>query len=200
MKKHLFITGPSGCGKSTLIREVLGPSLAYAGGFITERVCNTEGAVLGYELLPAGAAFDRALYEGVGKRFLDYENGYPLRDNEVFRNDAVELLQQVEYYPFALLDEFGGFEILIPQFRSALADFLNLDLPIIGVLKGPESVEQLQERFGLGERFPAMASMIRRVIAEDRDSEILEMRTPGDPAVREAVAAWAAAYVKRISK
>ncbi|MBQ9686407.1 MAG: hypothetical protein IJV41_07695 [Oscillospiraceae bacterium] len=195
MKKHLFITGPSGCGKSTLIREVLGSRLAYAGGFITERVCDDKGNLLGYDLLPAGAAADQSLYTGMGKRFLDCADGLYLRDNEVFRLDAVEMLQQVEYYPFALVDAFGGFEVIIPQFRSALADFLNLDLPIIGVIKDAESVEQLQNRFGLGDRFPEMAAMIRRVIAADSDCEVLEMKAPGDVRVRAAVEAWVKEYL-----
>ena len=51
IKKHLFLVGPSGGGKTTLLRETLGESLEYAGGFVTERVCAEDGSLLGFELL-----------------------------------------------------------------------------------------------------------------------------------------------------
>ena len=63
MKKRLFLTGPSGIGKSTIIRQALGPALAYAGGFVTERVSDGEGRLLGYELLPAAAALSGTAYQ-----------------------------------------------------------------------------------------------------------------------------------------
>ena len=159
MQRHLFLTGPSGCGKTALIREVLGPSLGYAGGFITERALDEDGTLLGYDLFPGAAAADHSLYEGL--RFLDFEWGGCDRDNDVFRFDAVQLLQESEYYPYAMLDEFGGFEIVIPQFRAALNDFLRLELPMIGVLKDSESVRRLRDQLGLGERFPAAAALLR---------------------------------------
>ena len=117
MKKRLFLTGPSGIGKSTIIRQALGPALAYAGGFVTERVSDGEGRLLGYELLPAAAALSGTAYQSW--RFLDYSGSVPAKDNEVFRNQGVRLLQEAEYYPFVLLDEIGGFEMLIPQIGRA---------------------------------------------------------------------------------
>ena len=127
MKKRLFLTGPSGVGKTTIIRQALGDSLAYAGGFVTERVLDEQGKLLGYDLLPAAAALSGQAYQRW--RFLDYSGPKAEKDNEVFRNQGVRLLQEAEYYPFVLLDEIGGFEMLIPQFRNALAELLNSDLP-----------------------------------------------------------------------
>ena len=49
MEKHLFLTGISGCGKTTMIRRILGDKLAFAGGFVTERIRGTEGELLGYD-------------------------------------------------------------------------------------------------------------------------------------------------------
>ena len=43
MKKYLFLTGPSGVGKTTIIKEALGAQIAYAGGFLTERVTDESG-------------------------------------------------------------------------------------------------------------------------------------------------------------
>ena len=193
MNKHLFITGPDGCGKSALIREVLGERLAYAGGFITEPVCGEAGVLLGHDLFPAAAAADRSLY--TGQRFLDCIGPAPVRNNEVFRVNAVQLMQEAACYPYAMIDAFGGFEVIIPQFRQALADFLNLDLPIIGVLKDSASVARLQKYFGLGDRFPETAAMIRRVIASGSSCTLLEMKTPGEASIRRAVESWAREYL-----
>lgn len=193
MKKRLFLTGPSGIGKSTIIRQALGPALAYAGGFVTERVSDGEGRLLGYELLPAAAAMSGTAYQSW--RFLDYSGSVPAKDNEVFRNQAVRLLQEAEYYPFVLLDEIGGFEMLIPQFRNALAELLNSELPIIGVVKGPENAGEIKRRFGLGDRFTALTDNLRSVLAKDADSILLEVKAPGDPVASRIARAWAEEYV-----
>ena len=167
MQKKLFLCGPSGCGKTTMIRAALGQKLAEAGGFVTERRVDGDGRVLGFDLLPAAAA---AGIEGFTPlRFLDYTAEPPRRDNEVFRDEAVRLLQEAEYYPFAVLDEIGGFELVIPQFRAQLASFLSSPVPCVGVLKAPTGVEELRERFGLGEKYTALARRLRAALDEDPD-------------------------------
>ena len=194
MQRHLFLTGPSGVGKTTLIRKVLGPAaLGYAGGFVTEREVDEDGALLGFDLYPGAAAADFNLYEGW--RFLDFGGPVLMHDNELFREKAVELLEQAEYYPYAMIDEFGGFELLIPQFRGALANFLNLTLPIIGVLKDEESVLAEQKTFGLSSRFPATADMVRRALEQDANTLLVKMTAPGDPRAEQLVRQWAEEYV-----
>ena len=119
-----------------------------------------------------------------------------MHDNELFREKAVELLEQAEYYPYAMIDEFGGFELLIPQFRGALANFLNLTQPIIGVLKDEESVLSEQKTFGLSSRFPATADMVRRALEQDAETLLVPMAEPGDPRADDLVCRWAAEYVR----
>ena len=87
MKKNLIITGPSGCGKTSLIREVLGSSLAYAGGIITERKLKEDGSLEGFDLYPAAAAADMSSYSG--KRFISKTALGLGKDTEVFRNYAI---------------------------------------------------------------------------------------------------------------
>ena len=194
MKRHLFLTGPAGFGKSALIRGALGPALAYAGGFVTEYAVDAQGRFLGCDLYPAAAAADLSLY--APQRFLDFSGPAPRKDNEVFRSLGVRLLQEMEYYPYAMLDCFGGFELVIPQFWDALTELLKTEKPIIGVLRDEESVHALQSFFGLGERFPEKAALLREMIDAADDALIAELREPGDEATADMVRLWAEEYGK----
>ena len=188
MQRRLFLIGPSGCGKTTMIRNALGDKLAEAGGIVTERALAPNGALLGFDLLPAAAA---AGIEGFSPlRFLDYTSDPPTRDNEVFRTEAVRLLQEAEYYPFAVLDEIGGFELVIPQFRAALAAFLSSPVPCIGVIKSPEGVKELRGRFGLGERYEALYRRLREALESDPNTLVIETFGRGDTDAETLVRNW----------
>lgn len=193
MKKHLFLCGPSGCGKTRLIREELGAAIAMAGGFVTERVTDKSGKLLGFDLLPAAAAAGVEGFEAL--RFLDYRTDPPKRDNEVFRGPAVQLLRETEYYPFSVIDEFGGFEIVIPQFRDALAAFLSSVQPCIGVLKSAANAEELRRRFGLGEKYTMLTRRLRQALEEDGDTLLLQTGGYGDETARRIVHQWVKEYV-----
>ena len=84
--------------------------------------------------------------------------------------------------------------MLIPQFRNALAELLNSDLPIIGVLKGPESALSIKHRFGLGDKFTMLTDNLRTVLTKDNDTVVLEVKNPGDPVARRIVETWAKEY------
>ena len=192
MKKHLFLTGPSGIGKTTIIRQALGTAAGYAGGFITERVTDGDGRVEGFDLYPAAAVIGHDGFDG--QRFLDLGTVPPQKDNEVFRESAAQMLREAEFYPFVMLDEIGGFEMLIPQFRNELAQLLNSDAPIIGVIKGAENAEELRASFGLGEKFTMLTDNLRAVLANDEDTAVIEVKQRGDETARRIVEAWVKEY------
>ena len=194
IKKHLFLVGPSGCGKSTMIKNVLGDRLMYAGGFITERVLDDEGKLLGYDLLPAAAAGGVQGFDSL--RFLDYTVEPPVHNNEIFRVQGAEILNEAQYYPFSLIDEFGGFELVIPQFRKALEDFLNLDQPIIGVLKDFKNADQLRQHINLGDRYMILLENMHRVLAEDPDTQIVKVHGKNDILALKKVQKWAEEYAR----
>lgn len=192
MEKRLFLTGPAGCGKSQLIRRTLGPRMAQAGGFVTRQALSPDGALLGLDLLPAAAAAGVSGYEP--QRFLFFEGIRPKTDNEVYRNLGVQLLQEALYYPFAVLDEFGSFELIIPQFRQALEELLNADLPCLGCLKTPEEAELFRQYLGIGERYTLYNQRLWNALKSDADTSLISMEAPDDPSALKAVEDWAAQY------
>lgn len=192
MKKHLFLTGVSGIGKTTIIRQALGSAAGYAGGFITERVADGDGSIEGFDLYPAAAAIGHDGFDGL--RFLDLGTVPPRKDNEVFRESAAQMLREAGFYPFVMLDEIGGFEMLIPQFRNELAQLLNSDAPIIGVIKGAENAEELRASFGLGEKFTMLTDNLRAVLANDEDTVVIEVKQRGDETAKRIVEAWVKEY------
>ena len=188
MPRHLFLTGPTGSGKSTLLRSVLGDTLRLAGGFITEAVTGPRGELNGLALSPAAAAGGVAGFEPA--LFLDCRRFPPRTDNEVFRGTGVRLLQEAPWYPYALLDEIGGFELIIPQFRTALYELLRTDLPLVGALKTPEEADAMRRALGLGDKFSRYESELIRFLKQDKDTLILDVRSPDDAAAAEALMRW----------
>ena len=173
MEKHLFLTGPAGCGKSAALRAVLGPSLLNAGGFVTELERRSDGSLLRCSLLPAAAAGGAEGFDTLP--YLDLSGPSPVHDSEVFRSEGVRLLREAAWYPFAVLDGIGGFELLIPQFRAALSELLNAEQPLVGVLMDRKEAEALCRRLGLSERVEANIAQLWKALKADPDSRIADL-------------------------
>lgn len=194
MEKHLFLTGEKGVGKSELIKSVLGDKLGYAGGYVTYGEKDTDGALLGVNLIPAAAFAGISGYESA--RILTQKGGKMTSDNEVFRAEGVRLLKESEYYPFTVLDEFGGFELIIPQFREALLEVLNSDMPCIGVLMTEREGEALRSALGLGEKYSAYRRALHTALENDPDTRIIKLTGTDDINARNALSQWANEYAR----
>ena len=93
-----------------------------------------------------------------------------------------------------MLDEVGGFELIIPQFRNALLELLNSDLPCIGVLKSVQDAEILRGVLGLGEKYTAYAQALHAALDKDADTLVLETTGTGDTHAQRIVEQWAKEY------
>ena len=193
MHKKLFFCCSSSSGCRETILSELGESLASAGGFIMARAIGSDGSMLGIDLFPAAAA----VVEGfTGARFLDLTVSPPKTDNEVFRVEAVRLLQEAPYYPFTVLDTIGGFELVIPQFREALSAFLSSPVPCVGILRPFEEAELMRGFLGLGERCTAFAAKLYSALEADADTLLLDVPCELDANHITALRQWADAFTR----
>ena len=193
MEKHLFLTGPTGIGKTRLLRSALGKKLAMAGGLITEAVYGTYGELNGFSLAPAAASGNVVGYDT--QLFLDCRQFPPHTDNEVYRHTGVLLLEQALWYPYALLDEFGGFELIIPQFRDALTSLLHSDLPILGALKTEEEADAMRQALGLGDKYLIYAHALRTYLKNDRNTRLLDLSVLSEESAEQAIREWIQEYL-----
>ena len=183
--KRIFLTGPSGCGKTTLLRKALQGKLSPAGGFVTDRAADENGRYLYFYLRQASQT-------GPHEIFLDLRQKPPVRHDEVFIQTAARLLTQPA--PFFLLDEIGGMELLLPEFRAALDAFLSSDIPCIGVLKGTRNSQALTKTANLPESYLTAAADLRRRLEADPHTQILEVTRRDDEAAWRAVTGWVEEY------
>ena len=190
MQRRVFLSGE---GAYELLCDMLSDRLDMAGGYITRPCTDADGSSVGEELLPAAAA---AGIEGfTGARYLSFAGGELKKDNEVFRTQAVRLLEEAQYYPYALLSELGGFEIVIPQYRAALSALLSSSLPCVGVLKSMESAQMLGRFFGLGERYSTLLRQLHTALQNDPDTLVLSVEEGTEARARAAIDSWKRAFL-----
>lgn len=190
--KRLILMGDIGAGKSTLIRSALGSDAARAGGFVTRRITE-KGMVQGFDLAPAAVLWNPTL---PAQRFLDFSKGQR-RDDGVFAGLGASLLAQALDAPFAVADEFGGLELLVPEFYEGLVKLLTSDIPTIGVLKTPAAVRALAEKIPLGEDYARKVDALRALLEADPETTILPVPGWNDPYATQTVQIWAETYVRR---
>ena len=165
MKKHFYLVCERYDEALELVKSALGDKLRSAGGFVS---LDDGGS---FSIFPAEAAVCREDYEG--REFM--KASPPVRhDTEAFREDGVKLLEEAQYYPFALLAYIGGFELVIPQFRSALSDIISSEQPTFAIMLSEKKTEELRCTLGLGDKLTAYADRLRSAVSADGNSICIE--------------------------
>lgn len=183
LPKRLFLLGNIGCGKSSMLCEALGASVSLAGGFRTVRVVE-QGRLVGFDLLAS---------DGRRGRFCDLAHGVR-RDDTVFSDLGAQLLREAEHHLFALLDEFGGMELLVPEFRAALFAFLQSDVPCIGVLKNEQAVQALLARIPLDSPYEHHLQTLRALLEADPETLLLPTTGWRDEETKAVLRQWVERY------
>ena len=159
---------------------------------MSRRLLSEKGGLLGVELLPA-AAFGGV--EGFEAETYLHFGTEARSDNEVFRQTGVRLLQEAAWYPYGVLDAIGGFELVIPQFRGALTELLNSELPLLGVLLSPAEAEAQRKQLGLSERESLNTRQLHLALRSDPDTEILDFGGLGGLTAKGKLRRWIGEYV-----
>ncbi len=189
--RHLFLTGPQGCGKSTSIAAALGADLTRAGGFLTVRQLGENGQAVGYFLQRPDGQDAQCI--------LDYTQTPGVMHLEVFEGLGIRLMEQAQSYPYIVLDEFGGFELLSDRVQEALMTLLRSDIPCIGVMKGAGSASKMIRRLGLGEKYTQRAEAMREWMRRDPDTLLYECNQ-FDPKGLALARQWVQTYVRPETK
>ena len=189
MRQRLFLSGPSGCGKSDMIRRELGELMHRAGGFLTVRERDENGAVEGFSISSADGY-------GPRDRFLDMTGQEPRIDLEIFDRVGVDYLRRAQERRFAVLDEIGGVELLNERFMDELARYLRSSQPCIGVMKGPGSCGKRVKMMGLTVRYELARRVLFEHLRNDPNTLLMEVSGADDEQVRNAVREWVAEYAQ----
>ena len=190
--KRLILTGQMGVGKSTLIRHSLGNDSLRAGGFITRRVFE-NGLLQGYAIAPAASLTDNSIQ---GQTFLSL-TPKPCRHDHVFSQLGTQLLRSAQQASFAVADEFGGLELLVPSFYEQLFTLFRSDVPVIGVMKTPKAARALSEKISLRDDYAQKVQALYAMLKHDPETTFLPVSCLGDPQAVPVIEHWINTYVRR---
>jgi nucleoside-triphosphatase len=189
MQKNLILYGEIACGKTTIIRKALGLHIEKAGGFITVRH-NEGGKLQGFYLTPAKytPVLDKSLC------FLEFSST-PKYNNKVFSEFGVRLLNEAGNHAFALIDEFGGLELLIPDFFDSLLSLLRSDTPCVGVFKTAAAAKELAIKTDLGKDYFNKWSAVKSFLDENKNTQLLQTNGWIDKTSADKLRCWVKEYV-----
>ena len=185
--KNLFLTGPIGSGKSTSIATALGDNLPKAGGFLTVRQRDDSGKAVAYYIQRPDGSCREMIINYFQKPYTMYM--------DVFDTFGVQLLEEAKQYPYVVLDEIGGFEVLCESFMAALMSLLESDVPCIGVMKGAAPASKMIQKLGLGDAYVQKAEQLRQWMRQDENTQLYECGQ-FDPEGLRLAQAWVSQHCK----
>ena len=191
LNTKLILSGEIGCGKYTLSRQAVGEKIKLAGGFLTQRKYDGDSLV-GFSMVPPTETGCE------GKCFLSFENDIATRHDEVFSDYGARLLREAQSHPFAVIDEFGGFELDIPEFCSALYELLASPLPCIGVVKALPSAKILTDMLNLGNEYYRALSGLFSHLQMSPDVKLLVISGRDDAYAQRVINKWVDEFVGEI--
>ena len=154
-----------------------------AGGFVTQRMVDVSGTTCGFCLTQAKLA-DTALIPYQRNRPGTFIRcGERIRSGGVFLNMGMELLRNTKVYPFVLVDEIGGVELLEPLFFSRLTELFSKETPCIGVLKSQENCKHMMTNMDMPDLFHRRCSAFRRILQDNPEVDIVCMDQRDEPEV-----------------
>lgn len=129
---HIVIRGARGVGKSTLIRRLLEAVPAKPGGFLTKKAPPDADGVERIHIYPAGQPQLPSEANCVGA----CQAGHLLdRRKDVFDTLGVAYLKDTAGRNVLLMDELGFMESEASDFRRAVLNALDGDIPVIAAVK-----------------------------------------------------------------
>lgn len=183
---NLFLEGLSGSGKSTLLRECLAPYADRLGGFASQRLWKEDYA--SYRIQPASHfELDTEYDPAMEHVFRYFYKDTTVKDPDVFRYYGVELLNEAENHPLILLDEIGGAELLVPEFREKLYELIKGPVPCIGVLKLSEKAKFMKREAGYGKDVVTYNEELRDLITSLPDSDLLTFQRADRDEIKEEI-------------
>lgn len=169
---HLFLEGPVKTGKSTLIRDCIAPYIDQIGGFSSQRLWR-DGSPCGYRLAQADELDLDAAYCSELSNIFSYHNGQSFKkEPSVFEKQGVALLEQALGKPLVLLDEIGGSELLVPEFRQKLYEILA-GTCCIGVIKLADKAAFMSRTAGYPGKVVDYNLQLRKDLSEKFGAKIL---------------------------
>lgn len=199
----LLVEGPSYSGKSTSIIETLGINVKKAGGFLTCRMEGPNQEIQGfYQCKPE---YFIALNEPIRR---EYENVFlklrpgasetcrPVWDESVLRTFTLQRVLRNLEYPFFILDEIGGLELMLPEFSEALLGLVNSGRPMVGVWKSPENSERMALNLHLGDSYAKIYQRVRRELLGNPLVTLTKIEEGGGAAWKKALSTWCDTYVE----
>lgn len=132
MVRHVFLTGEKQVGKSTLIKKFLRDYRGKLGGFFTVRTDTFLGDRYSVHLFEVGeeqkAAADNLLFVCTERSQADTVR---------FNTLGCRILEKSRDCSLLLMDELGRHEAQAAEFRTAVLQCIDREVPILGVLQAP---------------------------------------------------------------
>ena len=151
MTKHILISGARGVGKSTLIERLLAENFLPLHGFITKRLETADAkGFYPIHIYPLGAKWTHA--EGQYWQLPAERNLLGTCDSKthnvnrhVFNELGVQYIESAEPGGLIIMDELGFMEARAEDFKKAVFNELNGDIPVIAAVKNRTDVDFLND-------------------------------------------------------